>query len=65
MRIDDVADPKYIVTHDGALIINQATLESQGNYTCVADNGFFKRTTSPAALYVYSKYYNVSLLFSW
>lgn len=55
VRIDDQTNPNYIVSHDGSLFINIATHTDEANYSCIADNDFFRRSSQPASLHVYSK----------
>nr|BAN15045.1 netrin receptor Unc-5v1 [Hemicentrotus pulcherrimus] len=51
--IDDENLVHYVVTYDGTLIVNEATLADNGNYTCVATNVATYRTTDPARVIVY------------
>ncbi|XP_067936377.1 netrin receptor UNC5C-like isoform X2 [Watersipora subatra] len=54
VRIDAESYPsKYLVTSEGSLVISDVNAQDEGNYTCVADNEFFTRSTEPAKLHVY------------
>ncbi|XP_067952111.1 netrin receptor UNC5A-like isoform X1 [Watersipora subatra] len=54
VRIDTESYPsKYSVTTGGSLVISNVNAQDEGNYTCVADNEFFTRSTEPAKLHVY------------
>ena len=45
----------YIISNDGALIINLANIDDSGNYTCGAKNLAARRLSSSATLQVYGK----------
>ena len=47
----------YLITHDGSLIIKQASLLDQANYTCAVKNPAGIRYSEPATLIVYGKRY--------
>lgn len=45
-----------LVSSEGHLLLGQAKLSHQANYTCVAENIAAKRLSEPAGLTVYSKF---------
>ena len=53
--IDAQKELNYIISNEGNLIISQAQLEDQGNYTCGAQNVASRRLSDTATLTVYGK----------
>ena len=49
---NEPADP-VLVSSEGHLLVGQARLAHQANYTCVAENVAAKRTSEPASITVY------------
>lgn len=54
-QIDAGREINYIITSEGDLIINQARLSDQANYTCGAENIAARRLTDPAVLMVHGE----------
>lgn len=48
MPIDKSHQKRYIVSHDGSLLINDVRASDAANYTCVAENVAGKRFSEPA-----------------
>jgi len=54
-RIDAERDINFIISHEGSLIVNQARLSDNGNYTCGAQNIAGRRLSESALLSVYGQ----------
>ncbi|KAK3593613.1 hypothetical protein CHS0354_025501 [Potamilus streckersoni] len=52
-QLIDTREINFIISSEGSLIINQARLEDQGNYTCGASNVVTRRLSEPATLTIY------------
>ncbi|VDO66028.1 unnamed protein product [Haemonchus placei] len=57
VELEKSADSNVIYGNDGSLIISAARLSDSGNYTCEAVNIANRRSTDPALLSVYGKYF--------
>jgi leucine-rich repeat transmembrane protein FLRT len=51
----DTESDTLLVSSEGHLLIGQAKLSHQANYTCVAENIAAKRLSEPVSLTVYGK----------
>lgn len=62
----DTESDTLLVSSEGHLLVGQAKLSHQANYTCVAENIAAKRLSEPVSLTVYGKFalmaYNCTLL---
>lgn len=52
----DTESDTLLVSSEGHLLIGQAKLSHQANYTCVAENIAAKRLSEPVSLTVYGKF---------
>ena len=56
--IDPSSESNFIVSSSGSLLILQAQLSDTANYSCVAANVARQRTSPPALVTVFSKYFS-------
>lgn len=61
-NLDTDADTLF-VSSEGHLLLGQAKLSHQANYTCVAENIAAKRLSTPASITVYGQFHQQNPLF--
>lgn len=63
VSLDTDASETLLVSSEGHLLVGQAKLQHQANYTCVAENIAAKRSSEPASITVYGEFFTYLTLF--
>lgn len=62
VTLDADASDTLLISSEGHLLVAQAKLQHQANYTCVAENIAAKRSSEPASITVYGEFFTFFFL---